>query len=71
MTAEGNVELESRYFEPEGIPDVVGMGASDAVFILENRGLKVSFKGQGKVSSQSIKAGAQLKKGQRIVLTLS
>ena len=38
---------------------------------LENLGFKVSFKGVGKVKSQSIKAGKELKKGDTIILDLS
>lgn len=53
------------------IPDVTGMGARDAVFLLESRGLKVTLQGRGKVKSQSIAAGKPLKKGERICLELA
>ena len=46
------------------MPDVSGMGASDAVYMLESRGLKTVVKGRGKVKSQSIAAGSVIKKGQ-------
>ena len=46
------------------VPDVSGMGASDAVYMLESRGLKTVVKGRGKVKSQSIAAGSVIKKGQ-------
>ena len=46
------------------VPDVTGMGASDAVYMLESRGLKTTIKGRGKVKSQSIAAGSVIKKGQ-------
>jgi len=45
------------------IPNVIGMGARDAVFALENRGVKVQLKGKGKVTSQSIYAGTAIKQG--------
>ena len=47
------------------------MSFRDALYLLETNGLKVLFKGNGKVRSQSINPGAQVKKGQIIELTLS
>lgn len=45
------------------VPDVTGMGASDAIYVLESLGLKVSVSGRGKVVSQSIAAGESIIKG--------
>ncbi len=53
------------------IPNVTGMAGMDAVSLLENLGLKVKVVGNGTVSSQSIKSGETLKKGQLITLNLS
>lgn len=53
------------------MPDVLGMGARDAVFMLESRGVKVRLQGRGKVKAQSCPAGSKLVKGQRITLELS
>ena len=44
------------------VPNVVGMGASDAVFALEKLGIKVRLSGTGEVASQSIPAGKTLEK---------
>ncbi|MDR1813359.1 MAG: transpeptidase family protein [Tannerella sp.] len=52
------------------VPDVIGMGAKDAVYLLESRGLRVSLSGQGRVESQSIRNGAAINPGQTILLTL-
>ena len=52
-------------------PDVAGMGLKDAVYILENQGLKISLQGKGKVISQSIAAGTNFTKGQKITLFLN
>ena len=52
------------------IPNVVGMGARDAVFQLERRGLKVRIAGVGKVRSQSIPSGNKVIKGQTVLLTM-
>ena len=47
------------------MPDVIGMGARDAVYELERRGLKVAIHGRGKVKSQSIDAGKAILAGTR------
>lgn len=52
------------------MPNVMGMGLSDAIFLLENRGLKVAFTGSGKVVGQSIAAGAGIRRGDRVTLKL-
>lgn len=52
------------------VPDVSGMGAKDAVFVLKKRGLEVSIHGTGAVKSQSIASGTTVTKGQKIILTL-
>jgi len=52
-------------------PNVVGMGLKDAVYLLENKGLKVTVTGRGKVMNQSLTAGTNFKKGQTILLALN
>ncbi len=52
------------------IPNVVGMGAKDAVFLMKQRGIKVSIEGSGTVRRQSIAAGSKVNKGQQIRLIL-
>ena len=51
------------------IPNVVGMGVKDALYVLENEGIQVKFKGKGKVKKQSISPGTRIE-GQTIHLTL-
>lgn len=53
------------------MPNVRGMGLKDALFLLENMGIKVSVKGKGKVTSQSIAPGEAVAKGISVVLELS
>ena len=56
----------------EGIvPDVRGMGASDALYLLERMGMRVSIEGVGKVKTQVPSRNTRFKKGDRIQLTLS
>ena len=53
------------------VPDVVGMGLKDAIFLLENAGLKVRFSGYGSVRGQSIHPGLKVRKGEQIILEMS
>ena len=52
------------------MPDVIGMGLKDALYMLESRGLKVRFSGKGTVGSQSIPAGRKIRRGQDVSLIL-
>src|SRR5690606_7348369 len=52
------------------VPDVSGMPLRDALFILENKGLKVTYKGKGRVVTQSITPGSNLGKDATINLVL-
>ncbi len=52
------------------IPSVIGMGAQDAMFLLENAGLKVKLKGKGNVVRQSVEVGTTIQKGQVVILDL-
>ncbi len=53
------------------MPDVKGMGARDAVYLIESRGVKVRLTGRGKVTTQSIAPGTAVKKGMTCQLQLS
>ena len=44
------------------VPNVVGMGLTDAIFLLEEQGLHVTHRGVGRVISQSIAPGTQIDK---------
>ena len=62
---------ESRGIMQNFVPSVIGMGAKDAVYLLESKGLKVNLVGVGKVKSQSIANGTIIRKGQTITLTMN
>ncbi|NPD92584.1 penicillin-binding protein [Xylanibacter muris] len=66
----GNVTLTRTRNHGNTIPDVTGMGARDAVYMLESRGLKVCLKGRGKVKEQSCAAGKTAIKGQLCTIIL-
>jgi cell division protein FtsI (penicillin-binding protein 3) len=54
-----SLAISSKDENGNKVPDVRGMGLTDAVYVLEKRGLKVSSTGYGKVVSQSILPGTK------------
>lgn len=66
-----NVELTALLIDQTKVPNVKGMGARDAIFLLEKAGLRTKVIGRGLVSSQSLRAGTSIEKGIEITLNLS
>jgi cell division protein FtsI (penicillin-binding protein 3) len=52
------------------VPNVVGMGAKDAIYVLKKCGMEVEIQGTGTVKSQSIKPGEAIEKQQKIKIVL-
>ena len=69
-TGSDRAELTEMKISGKRLPNVRGMGAKDAVYLLETYGLKVRLSGVGRVVSQSIASGSYVRKGQTIKLTL-
>lgn len=61
--------LSPRVVKNKVIPSVTGMGLRDALYLLENLGLKVRFSGYGRVREQTIPPGTTAR-GQTISLRL-
>jgi cell division protein FtsI (penicillin-binding protein 3) len=53
------------------MPNLTGLSAKDALYLLENHGLSVRILGFGSVKKQSIEAGQKIAKGHKVTLTLS
>jgi cell division protein FtsI (penicillin-binding protein 3) len=70
-TKNNKVELKSRTVINHLVPNVVDMGLKDALYLLENAGLKVIVKGRGKVIKQSIAPGTKTVRGGTIYLDMS
>ncbi len=68
-TERDSVKLFSKNFTDTQVPNVIGLGLRDAVYVLENRNLKVVTEGVGRVVLQSIRPGTPTR-GQQIKLTL-
>lgn len=64
------VSLQAININENIVPNVVGMGLRDAVYLLENAGLVVHVSGKGRVYSQSIPNGSRLQKGSTISINL-
>ncbi|GAB5417713.1 MAG: penicillin-binding protein [Crocinitomicaceae bacterium] len=65
------VELEKRYAGKNTVPNVKGMTARDAVYLIERAGMKVEISGSGKVRTQSLQAGSPAVRGKRMEITLN
>lgn len=65
-----SLSLMTRNIQDKIIPNVVGMGLRDALFLLENRNIRVKVRGAGKVKSQSIKPGRSVNEAHTIELVL-
>jgi cell division protein FtsI (penicillin-binding protein 3) len=63
--------LKANNIRGKVMPNVRGMGLKDAIYLLENMGVKVSVKGRGKIISQSVSPGTMLAKGITVMLELS
>jgi cell division protein FtsI (penicillin-binding protein 3) len=62
--------LEPHRVEKYKMPDVIGMGAADAIYLIEKSGMKSKLKGVGKVRKQFPLPGANCREGQLVYLDL-
>ena len=66
----GIIQLEKVKIKEGTVPNVVGMGLKESMYLLEKSGLKVSFTGKGRVVRQSLKAGSEFKRGALVSIRL-
>ncbi|HVW15430.1 MAG TPA: penicillin-binding protein [Mucilaginibacter sp.] len=66
----GGVAFEETENKRGAVPSVVGMGLSDAVYVLGNAGYKVVARGSGAVVKQSVTGGSIIPKGAKITIEL-
>ncbi|MDR1981415.1 MAG: transpeptidase family protein [Tannerellaceae bacterium] len=67
---QNKVVLKDLPVQEQLTPSVVGMGAKDAVYLLEKAGLRVSISGMGRVTSQSVAPGRRVSKGETVHIVL-
>ncbi|MBT9393871.1 transpeptidase family protein [Hymenobacter sp. NST-14] len=65
-----DVLLRPMPVRPGRVPNVQGLTLRDALFLLENRGLRVRSIGSGRVRAQSVAAGTPARRGTTVVLQL-
>lgn len=70
MDGKGKLLPQQEIVE-DSVPDVLGMGLKDAVYLLEQTGLKVSVSGRGQVVSQSLAQNTKIRKGESIKIVLN
>jgi cell division protein FtsI (penicillin-binding protein 3) len=64
------VATSKRYVGKKTVPNVKGMSAKDAVFLIEETGMSARIKGYGRIVHQSIAAGTTAQNGVVVELTL-
>lgn len=62
--------LKARNIDMTLVPNVKGMGLRDALYLLENSGLKVGVSGIGTVRQQSLIPGGKVRKGSYVHIEL-
>jgi cell division protein FtsI (penicillin-binding protein 3) len=67
---ENKLTLKNMPVNKDQIPNLIGMNAKDAVYLIESQGMIARVKGFGKVVSQSLKAGSPVFKGGVIEIVL-
>jgi len=68
---EENIQLNKRSITPNLVPDVSGMCLKDALYLLENLGIRVSVHGRGFVRSQSLLPGTRASSGETMSIQMS
>lgn len=66
----GKTKWNLRDVESRDVPDLQGMSMRDALYLMENKGFRVTFKGSGKVVEQSLPPGTNKSGSKTILLTL-
>ncbi|SFU03868.1 cell division protein FtsI (penicillin-binding protein 3) [Algoriphagus locisalis] len=70
VAQDASVQMSVNDTDKSTVPDVSGLPLRDALFILENKGMKVNYTGKGRVKAQSISAGTELRPNTTINLVL-
>jgi cell division protein FtsI (penicillin-binding protein 3) len=70
LLPQGKAKWKPRNVASGSIPDLQGMPMRDALYLLENKGYRVTFKGAGKVVQQSLPPGTNKSGAKSILLTL-
>ena len=69
-SGQGRTKWSTQAVSKADIPDLRGMSLRDALYLMENKGYRVGFKGSGKVVTQSLAPGDNASGAKRILLEL-
>jgi len=64
------IAYQQNDYKTGTVPSVMGMDLSDALYVMGNAGYKVTVRGSGAVSSQSVTGGSVIPKGSKITIQL-
>ena len=67
----GRSVLKAQPVRNKVMPNVKGMALRDALYLLENMGVRVTVKGKGRIMAQSIPPGTAIDRPLQVVLELS
>lgn len=67
VSQSGEVELSEVVIEDGKVPNVLGMGLSDAIYLLESLGFEVSHSGSGRVTEQSLAPNSNLPESEHMI----
>ena len=68
--AAAQTEPDTMVYGENTMPNIIGMGATDAVYLAEQQGVKVRLHGTGQVKRQSIAPGMEIRPGMTCSLEL-
>jgi cell division protein FtsI (penicillin-binding protein 3) len=70
-TKDNSVVWENRKIQEGVVPDVKGMTLRDAIYVLENKGMRVRYSGTGRVVAQSHEPDSKIMDGSIITIKLN
>ena len=70
VKADHDMNLTNIEVLPYFVPNVIGMGAKDAVYAIEQTGMRVHMTGMGRVVKQSVTAGRPAQPGGTVYIEL-
>jgi cell division protein FtsI (penicillin-binding protein 3) len=71
VKAKNSIEFHKRFIGKKTVPNVVGMSAKDAVYLIENTGMNARLMGNGTVRKQTVPPGTAVFQGGLIELILN
>lgn len=67
---QSGIKLQPNATSDLSVPNLIGLNFDDALYLLENMGLKIKYSGMGKVYEQSLEPGTKVSKGHSITIKM-